>query len=133
MKLKHLDAWTAARQDNANQYDRLFEQNGLAGNQIILPTIRQNRHIFNQYIIRAQNRDTLKTHLQEHRIGTEIYYPVPMHLQDCFRYLGHKPGDFPASEEAARSTLALPIYPELTDEQLRATVDCTRSFYDETP
>jgi dTDP-4-amino-4,6-dideoxygalactose transaminase len=124
-KLPHLDDWTAARQRNAKQYDRWF---GEAGVPIGLPKVVTSRHIFNQYVIRTSNRDELKAHLQKKGVGTEVYYPVPMHLQECFAYLGHSAGAFPESERAAKETLALPIHPELTESQARYVVDCTREF-----
>jgi dTDP-4-amino-4,6-dideoxygalactose transaminase len=118
VKLRHLDAWTEARQRNARRYDRLFVESGLlARGAVALPLIVTDRHIFNQYVIRVPDRDRLQTALKERGVGTEIYYPVPMHLQECFASLGHTVGDFPESERAANETLALPIYPELTDEQ----------------
>jgi dTDP-4-amino-4,6-dideoxygalactose transaminase len=124
-KLPHLDEWTAGRQRNANVYEQLFAETGLTGStgsrtpRVGLPTVVTNRHIFNQYVIRVAQRDALQSYLQERCIGTEVYYPIPMHLQECFAYLGHKSGAFPESERAAKQTLALPIYPELCDEQLR--------------
>lgn len=142
-KLKHLDGWTDARQRNAARYDRLFAESGLpiadssrysakvAGNgvpQLFLPKVQMNRHIFNQYIIRTPRRDALKTALQDKGVGTEIYYPVPMHLQECFSSLGQQAGAFPESESAANQTLALPIYPELADEQARYVVQCVCDF-----
>ncbi len=130
VKLKHLDHWTRARQENAKRYGELFDKTGLVGSRITLPSIRRDRHIFNQHIIRAEDRDALKSDLTEHRIGTEIYYPVPLHLQECFSGLGYKEGDFPISEEAARSTLAIPIYPELTNEQIQAVVYRIARFYE---
>jgi dTDP-4-amino-4,6-dideoxygalactose transaminase len=147
-KLPHLDGWTAARQRNAKRYDRLFAESGLqvaetsryssradAGRafsvgtpQVFLPAVVAGRHIFNQYVIRVARRDELKAALEAQGVGTEIYYPVPMHLQECFRYLGHDHNAFPESEAAARETLALPIYAELTDEQAGYVVQCVQSF-----
>ncbi|MGA8151664.1 MAG: DegT/DnrJ/EryC1/StrS family aminotransferase [Terriglobales bacterium] len=115
-KLPHLDDWTAARQRNAKRYDRLLGETGLP---VSLPSVTAGRHIFNQYVIRVSGRDELQAHLKKNGIGTEVYYPVPLHLQECFAYLGHKPGSFPESEQAAKETLALPIQPELTDAQAR--------------
>ncbi len=130
IKLKYLDGWTAARQANAERYRRLFAGTGLeAAGKVILPEARTNRHIYNQFVIRAENRDGLLAHLRAADIGTEIYYPVPLHLQDCFRDLGHQAGDFPESEKAARTTLALPIYPELTDEMAAWVVESIAQFY----
>ncbi len=124
IKLKHLDSWSAARQSNAKRYDQLFAAAGLVDKKmVVLPTVTTNRHIFNQYVIRVQRRDELQAFLKTRSIGTEVYYPVPMHIQECFAYLGHKAGDFPESEKAAKETLALPIYPELTDEQAKYVVD----------
>jgi len=124
-KLPHLDDWTAARQRNAAQYDRLFAR---AGVEIGLPTVATDRHIFNQYIIRVSQRDLLQRDLQKRGVGTEVYYPIPMHLQECFNYLGHTTGAFPLSEKAANETLALPVHPELTDEQARYVVECVAEF-----
>ena len=127
-KLPYLDDWTAARQRNAKRYDRLFAETGLP---IVLPTVVANRHIFNQYVVRVAARDELQAFLQKKGVGTEVYYPVPMHLQDCFAYLGYKAGEFPRSERAAEESLALPVYPELTDAQARYVVSCIREFLDE--
>jgi dTDP-4-amino-4,6-dideoxygalactose transaminase len=88
-----------------------------------------SRHIFNQYVVRAERRDALKALMAERGIGTEIYYPVPLHLQTCFAYLGYRPGDFPESERAALDTLALPVYPELNPAQLQHVVTVIRDFY----
>jgi dTDP-4-amino-4,6-dideoxygalactose transaminase len=125
-KLPHLDAWTAARQLNAQRYDRLLRKVDLP---VVLPTVEAARHIFNQYIIRLASRDELQAHLQKQGVGTEVYYPVPMHLQECFTYLGHAVGAFPESEGAAKQTLALPIYPEVTDAQAEYVVDCIAEFF----
>ena len=129
VKLKHLDAWTAGRQHNADRYRQLFEERGLV-EVIGLPETREERHIYNQFVIRAPGRrDDLRAHLTDAEIGTEVYYPIPLHLQECFQYLGHQAGDFPESERAAEETLALPIYPELTDEQLVLVADAIAEFY----
>jgi len=136
-KLRHLDAWTSARQLNASRYNRLFAETGLpiaegahpsaskAGSpSLVLPRIVTDRHIFNQYVIRVAHRDSLRAALREKGVGTEIYYPVPLHLQECFAYLGYRAGAFPESESAATETLALPIYPELSETQARYVVQC---------
>ena len=123
IKLKHLEAWTNKRIERAERYDTLFKHAGLL-DIVSLPVRRAyNRHVFNQYIVRVKKRDALRNYLAKEGIGTEIYYPVPLHLQQCFKYLGYKKGDFPASEKAARETLALPIYPELTKEEQEYVVD----------
>jgi dTDP-4-amino-4,6-dideoxygalactose transaminase len=125
-KLPHLDDWTAARQRNAKRYAQLF---GKADLPIGLPAIIADRHIFNQYVIRVSARDELQTFLKKENIGTEVYYPVPMHLQECFAYLGRNTGAFPESERAAKETLALPIYPELTEAQAHYVVDSVTKFF----
>lgn len=128
VKLRYLDAWSAGRQRNADTYRRLF-----AGHRtpVILPQARdyQTRHIYNQFVIRAERRDELQRYLKRAGIGTEIYYPLPLHLQRCFADLGYKQGDMPVSEQVAANSLALPIYPELTPEDLAYVVDNIRSFY----
>jgi len=124
-KLPHLDSWTAARQRNAKRYDELFRASAI---DVGLPVVATNRHIFNQYVIRTSARDDLQRFLKEKGIGTEVYYPVPMHLQECFAYLGHSAGAFPHSESAANQTLAIPVYPEVTDAQARFVVDCVGEF-----
>ena len=128
VKLKHLDGWTAARQENANRYRELFTSAGL--DNIKLPVESQGRHIYNQFVISVpKKRDDLRLFLQEAEIGTEVYYPVTMHLQECFSYLNYKKGNFPISEHAASHTLALPIYPELTEDQQAYVVDKIKAFY----
>ena len=140
VKLRHLTAWMAARRRNAARYDRLFHAAGLVPEFIHLPTTpcaemgRQDDetcpcHVFNQYVIRLARRDELRTFLAERGIGSEVYYPVPLHLQECFGYLGYRRGDFPESERAAEETLALPIYPELTDAQAEYIVATSRAFF----
>jgi dTDP-4-amino-4,6-dideoxygalactose transaminase len=115
VKLRHLDRWSEARARNAALYDQLLE-----GSPVGRPfRDTRARHIYNQYVIRVAERDPMRQHLTERGVGTEIYYPVPLHLQQCFATLGYKNGDLPQSEAAARETLALPIFPELTEEQIR--------------
>jgi dTDP-4-amino-4,6-dideoxygalactose transaminase len=128
IKLKHLDDWTRARQANAAHYDELFRAAGLE-NAITVPArVPGFRHIFNQYVIRVRQRDELRAHLAANGVGTEIYYPVPLHAQRCFAYLEHQPEDFPESQRAAAEVLALPIYPELTPEQREYVVRQIASF-----
>jgi dTDP-4-amino-4,6-dideoxygalactose transaminase len=128
VKLPHLHAWSDARRANAARYRALFADAGLA--EVQLPCEAPNRtHIYNQFVIRAPERDRLKKHLDAAGIGTEVYYPVPFHLQQCFAGLGYPAGAFPVAEAAARSSLALPIYPELTPAQQAAVVGAIRSFY----
>ena len=93
------------------------------------PAVVQARHIFNQYVVRLADRDAVRNHLKEKQIGSEVYYPQPMHLQECFSKLGHHAGEFPESEKAARTTLALPIYPELTTAQRQQVVEAVASYY----
>jgi dTDP-4-amino-4,6-dideoxygalactose transaminase len=122
VKLPHLDAWTNARRANADRYDALFTERGLDA-RVTLPLRPSGRHhIFNQYVVRVPNRDGVRAHLERAGIGTEIYYPVPFHLQECFASLGHREGDFPLAEAAAHEVLALPIYPGLSEAQQRAVV-----------
>jgi dTDP-4-amino-4,6-dideoxygalactose transaminase len=129
VKLRLLDAWTAARERNAAFYKMAFGRAALSG-QIQLPAAAAGyRHTWNQYVIRAPRRDALKGFLAESGVGTEIYYPVPLHRQPCFAYLGHKDGDFPHAERAANEVLALPIFPELEQEQLQYVVDRIAAFY----
>jgi dTDP-4-amino-4,6-dideoxygalactose transaminase len=140
VKLRSLDKWTQARQNNARRYEALFRKSGLrlvtsreyrggeCGNCVGLPVVETGRHIFNQFVIRAPRRNELKAWLKEAGIDTEIYYPLPLHLQECFRYLGHRRGDFPESERAAEETLALPVYPELTDAQAGHVVSSIAKF-----
>lgn len=128
VKLKYLKRWTEGRRRNADRYRALFRA---AGSRSISPpyTGKGYYHIFNQFVIRAGRRDTLKEYLAQEGIGSEIYYPVPLHLQECYRHLGYRPGDLPESERASRETLALPIYPELTLEQQRKVAKAVEGFY----
>ena len=130
VKLPHLDSWSNKRKANADNYRKLFTDAGLT-EQIVLPFERENvRHIYNQFVIRVPNkRDELKSFLAENEIGTDIYYPVSLHLQECFAYLEYKENDFPESERASRETLAIPIYPELTGEQQSFVVEKTAEFF----
>ncbi len=150
VKLPHLDSWSEKRRQNAHTYTKLFTKAGLAEeegrisfdskNKVLLPkavyegqksNIKSqnfNYHIYNQYIIRVEQRDKLREFLTANKIGTEIYYPVPFHLQECFSNLGYKKGEFPNAEMAANTSVALPIYPELTEEQLSFVVDKIKEF-----
>jgi dTDP-4-amino-4,6-dideoxygalactose transaminase len=124
VKAPHLTRWTEARRANAARYRRMFKDHLLE-----LPFEPSDRsHIFNQYVIRTPDRDGLKRHLDENGIGNEIYYPLPLHLQPCFADLGHKRGDFPCAERAARESLAIPIYGELTVDQQQAVVTAVAEY-----
>jgi dTDP-4-amino-4,6-dideoxygalactose transaminase len=129
IKLKSLDSWTARRQENALFYDEALRDLGNRGTITTPPVTEGYRHVYNQYVIRAERRDELRTWLQGYGIGTEIYYPLPLHMQVCFEHLGYREGDFPESERAAKSTLALAIYPELTQDQLQYVVEAIYAFY----
>jgi dTDP-4-amino-4,6-dideoxygalactose transaminase len=132
VKLRRVDSWNHARRDRAANYDRLFAESGLAGSNspIRLPqTFSGAFHVFHQYVVRAQRRDALREFLTSRRIGSEIYYPTPLHLQSCFAYLGHREGDFPESERSAREVLALPMFPELTDDEQLRVVETVAEFY----
>jgi dTDP-4-amino-4,6-dideoxygalactose transaminase len=125
VKLPYLDQWTAQRQAAAKRYDALIEEHHIA-DFLQRPVVRpQRRHVFNQYTVRVARgqRDDLVRHLKSERIGCEIYYPLPLHRQECLAYLGYQEGDFPASEEACRDVLALPMFPELTAEQQARVID----------
>ncbi|MCA1588984.1 MAG: DegT/DnrJ/EryC1/StrS family aminotransferase [Acidobacteria bacterium] len=130
-KLPFLDDWSEQRKKNADRYREFFLDAGL-GENVLLPIERENvRHIYNQFVVRVPNRrDALREFLTGKGVGTDIYYPVPLHLQECFSYLGYKPGDLPEAERAAGETIALPIYPELTEEQQGYVVDSIRDFFE---
>jgi len=130
-KLPHLEEWTTGRQRKAQQYELMFLDAGL-NEQIELSYVRSNaRHIFHQFVIRVRDgrRDALRAHLRDRGVGTDVYYPVPLHLQECFAYLGYQEGDFPIAEAAAKETLALPVYPELTEEQQDYVVEAIANFF----
>ena len=129
VKLKYLDGWTEARQKNAQRYEKLFGEAGL-DEKIKLPVQKESRHIYNQFVIEVpEKRDDLRNHLNNAGIGNEVYYPVPLHLQECFAYLGYREGDMPVSEHASLHTIALPIYPELTEEMQAYVVEKILEFY----
>jgi dTDP-4-amino-4,6-dideoxygalactose transaminase len=130
VKLPHLDSWSDKRKANADIYRKLFTDAGLT-EQITLPFEREGgRHIYNQFVIKvSERRDELKQFLSKNNIGTDIYYPVSLHLQECFAYLNYQKGDYPESEKASRETLALPIFPELTVEQQKYVVEKIAEFF----
>jgi dTDP-4-amino-4,6-dideoxygalactose transaminase len=146
VKLKYLDDWTAARQQNAAIYRSLFAEFNLSGRERDAPSTRDGaqvgmpievdhmRHIYNQFVVRVKGskRDALMAYLRQHGIASEVYYPLPLHLQECFACLQGRAGDFPASESAAKETLALPIYPELTKAVQRTVVETIADFFSET-
>jgi dTDP-4-amino-4,6-dideoxygalactose transaminase len=138
VKLRRLDSWTEGRRDNAGRYRELFAATNIAADgaagatladaAVVLPADVPG-HIYNQFVIRARDRDALQAHLKQQGIGTEIYYPVPLHRQECFAGLGYGEGSLPNAEAAARETLALPVYPELTEEQMQRVVDAVTEHY----
>lgn len=136
VKLNYLDEWTKRRQDNADRYETLFNQSGLVEQgKVKLPepvyrnTGTKHYHIYNQFVLRLEHRDELMAYMKQRGVGAEIYYPVPFHLQECFRDLGYMEGDFPESERAAKETMAIPIYPELTLAQQAEVVETIISYY----
>ena len=143
LKLKYLDGWTNKRRQNAAYYSSLFQQSGLIEQGFVTPpqavwenissknlsNSKLTGHIYNQYVIRARRRDELRAYLKEHGVGSEIYYPLPLHLQPCFAELAYKAGDFPESEKAAAETLALPVYPELEPVQQEYVAARVSAFY----
>jgi dTDP-4-amino-4,6-dideoxygalactose transaminase len=138
VKLGHLASWNRSRQQHAATYDRLFAGAGLTSSSSstagaspirLLARSPEATHVFHQYVIRATRRDELRQFLADRKIGTEIYYPLPLHLQPVFSYLGLKAGDLPVSEQAAREVLALPMFPELTEAEIRLVVESIADFY----
>jgi dTDP-4-amino-4,6-dideoxygalactose transaminase len=129
VKLRRLDAWSAARQRNAVWYAQAFASAGLTARIGLPQGLPGFRHTWNQYVVRAPERDRLRHYLTEHGVGSEVYYPVPLHRQQCFAYLGYGEGDFPVSELAAREVLALPIFPELEQHEIQYVVEQIAAFY----
>lgn len=129
IKLKHLEAWTQRRRERAARYTKLLESAGLAPEFVRPPREVAGRHTYHQYVVRVPRRAALLEHLQARKIGAGIYYPLPLHLQECFKSLGHARGDFPQSEAAAEQVLALPLYPELSDAQQEAVTVALASYY----
>ena len=138
VKLAHIATWNQRRRQHAATYDQLFAGAGLTSSQAsshsgapvrLLARSRQAKHVFHQYVIRAQRRDDLRKFLAERKIGSEIYYPLPLHLQPAFSYLGLKAGDLPVAEQAAREVLALPMFPELTESEIESVVARIAEFY----
>jgi dTDP-4-amino-4,6-dideoxygalactose transaminase len=140
VKLPHVMRWNEQRRERATNYDRLIRTAGLAGHKdqlepsetapVVLPPSGPGaHHVFHQYVIRAERRDALRQHLAEHSIATEIYYPIPLHLQPCLAYLGYREGDLPQSERASQQVLALPIFPELSEDEQRRVVASIAEFY----
>ena len=136
VKMPHLRGWNDARRERAQLYDRLLTSAGLtktganSAAPVALPKTRpEAHHIYHQYVIRAQQRDKLREFLRERGVGSEIYYPVPLHLQKCFSYLGYSEGNFPEAERAAAEVLALPIFAELEADEQRVVVDTIAEFY----
>jgi dTDP-4-amino-4,6-dideoxygalactose transaminase len=129
VKLNHLAHWTEARRCNARRYRRLFDEAGLGG-YVTMPTEPTGTyHVYNQFSVRVPERDKLREHLRQRGIPSEIYYPLPLHLQPAFAYLGYRGGAFPEAEFASQQVLALPIFPEITEEQQRAVVNAISEFY----
>ena len=138
VKLAHIADWNQSRRQHAATYDHLFANAGLTSSQTsnqlsapvrLLARSPQAKHVFHQYVIRAQRRDDLRKFLADRKIGSEIYYPLPLHLQPVFSYLGLKAGDLPVSEQAAREVLALPMFPELAETEIRRVVESIAEFY----
>jgi dTDP-4-amino-4,6-dideoxygalactose transaminase len=130
VKFRHLEKWTEERQRKAKRYGELFQDLVSSVDGLRLPTTQyENRHIFHQYVIRAQERDRMRQFLMENGIGTDIYYPLPLHLQECYSFLKYRRGDLPISEKASEEALALPIYPELTEDQQTMVVERIKRFY----
>ena len=138
VKLKYIDTWNEQRRERAATYERLFAEAGLSRaptnvdgrSSVTLPqTSEHAHHVFHQYVIRAQRRDELRAFLVQRSIATGIYYPIPLHLQPCFAFLGYGEGDLPEAERASREVLALPMFPELTESEQRWVVEAIADFY----
>jgi dTDP-4-amino-4,6-dideoxygalactose transaminase len=129
IKLKYLDQWTEGRRRNAERYRQLFARTKHVDRVVLPPTRPGNFHVYNQFTVRAPKRDELRSFLKEKGVGTEVYYPLPMHLQNCYRDLGHQKGAFPQSEQAAEEVMSIPIYAELTELQQSYVVEMIGEFY----
>jgi dTDP-4-amino-4,6-dideoxygalactose transaminase len=134
VKLGHIESWNKSRRRHAATYDRLLAEAGLLSKDVHAPVRAlarhgKARHVFHQYVIRAERRDDLRAFLGTRKIGTEIYYPLPLHLQPAFSGLGLKAGDLPVAEQAAKEVLALPMFPELTESEIRWVVESMAEFY----
>jgi len=128
VKLRYLDSWSTSRQNNAALYRDLLSGRSLPV-AVPTPAAHSTRHIYNQFVILAPRRDELRAHLKEHGIGSEVYYPLPLHLQKCFAHLGYREGDFPVSERLAKESLALPVYPELRPDEIAYVCRWIQAFY----
>lgn len=130
VKLRHLEAWTEGRRCNAERYRAFFAEFGLTERVTLSEVPAERTHVYNQFVIRVAERDALRAFLKERGIPTELYYPSPLHLERAFQYLGYKAGAFPAAEAASKQVIALPIYPELREEQQRSIVSAIAEFYE---
>jgi dTDP-4-amino-4,6-dideoxygalactose transaminase len=130
VKLKYLEQWTEGRRRNAERYQELFAQANLLDRVTLPPTAPGNFHVYNQYTVRVRKRDELRNFLKDQGVGSEVYYPLPMHLQNCYQDLGHRKGSFPVSERAAEEVLSLPIYAELEENQLVYVAEQIKQFFD---
>jgi dTDP-4-amino-4,6-dideoxygalactose transaminase len=129
VKLKYVEGWTNKRRLNADRYQQCFQEAGLL-DRITLPSVdRANYHVYNQFTIRTPERDQLSSYLSQQGVGNKIYYPVPLHLQECYQELGYRKGQLPESEKAAKEVLSLPIYSELTSEQIAYVVETIKGFF----
>ncbi len=128
VKFRYLDSWSEGRQKNADHYRKVLAQMAIPVTPVV-PAEYQTRHIYNQFVILGERRDALQAHLKQRAIGSEVYYPLPLHLQECFADLGYKSGDFPVSERLANESLALPVYPELAVEDIEYVCESMRMFY----
>jgi dTDP-4-amino-4,6-dideoxygalactose transaminase len=134
VKLPYIEKWNQQRRERAATYDQLLTQTGLWSATADSPLRPLQispyaHHVFHQYVVRAKRRDELRQFLADRKIGTEIYYPIPLHLQPCFAYLGYREGDLPVSEQASKEVLALPMFPELTESEQKWVVECMAEFY----
>jgi dTDP-4-amino-4,6-dideoxygalactose transaminase len=129
IKLRQLEAWTDRRREKAQRYTQLIAEAGLSPEFVRTPEEKNGRHVYHQYVLRATQRDALVEHMRARKVGVGVYYPLALHLQECFSELGYRAGDFPVAEQASQEVMALPIYPELTEEQQAAVVEGLVAFY----